>query len=164
MVRIVAVSDTHQDIAGAREAIRREAPVAMVLHAGDLPSDATALRNAFPEIPVHGVNGNNSPLPDAEDILTVETPFGRILLTHGHLWPVAGRLERMAGIAKARGARWVVYGHTHVQEDRTVDGVRMLNPGTCRPRAGRGPTYTVFEWDGSADGPAIVEKELVRGE
>jgi predicted phosphodiesterase len=71
---------------------------------GTLALDVTGLG---PTLFCHG-----SPRRD-DEIITRATPEGRLR-------------ELLGGIAE----RVVVCGHTHVQFDRTVDGVRIVNPGS----------------------------------
>ena len=43
----------------------------------------------------------------------------------------------------------VCYGHTHIAADETVDGIRLINPGSLwRSRDGRGPSYALLNIDG----------------
>ena len=38
----------------------------------------------------------------------------------------------------------VFYGHTHVAKDETLDGIRLVNPGSLRySRDGRSPSYAI---------------------
>ena len=82
-------------------------------------SDRDFLASFEDTVTVEGVDGigtvlfcHGSPRSD-EEIMTARSPDGRIRrLTSGV------------------GAATVVCGHTHMQFDRTVDGVRVINPGS----------------------------------
>lgn len=59
---------------------------------------------------------------------------------------VKGSLVAAASYAASKGADVLLYGHTHIKDDRTVEtasgSVRMINPGS----AGRGsePSYALL--------------------
>ena len=40
--------------------------------------------------------------------------------------------EEVQPYARENGVRYVFYGHTHMQADDTIGGVRLINPGTFR--------------------------------
>jgi putative phosphoesterase len=68
-------------------------------------------------------------------IMTVETP-----------------LDRMRELLSGVRADVVVCGHTHMQFDRTIDGVRVVNAGSVgMPYGGPGAYWTML-------GPAIVQR------
>lgn len=72
-MKLLILSDSHQEINAMAEAVRREAPDA-VLHLGDHFEDAQKLAQLFPEIPLHAVEGNTDYAPGApvELLLTFE--------------------------------------------------------------------------------------------
>ena len=71
----------------------------------------------------------------------------KFLALHGHRpVNVKGSLVAAASYAASKGADVLLYGHTHIKDDRTVEtasgSVRMINPGS----AGRGsePSYALL--------------------
>ena len=53
----------------------------------------------------------------------------------------------------------VVSGHTHVPEDRTADGLRLVNPGSVSiPKGGSRHSYAVFS------GGTFIFKDVLTGE
>jgi putative phosphoesterase len=75
--------------------------------------------------------------------LRFEIAGTRVLLTHGspdsideHIYPDSSE-ERLKEIAAKAEADVVVTGHTHLQMNRSVDGVTFINPGSVgRPVSG----------------------------
>ncbi|MDE6675109.1 MAG: metallophosphatase family protein [Acetatifactor sp.] len=126
--RIAVLADTHgllrpeiTEILGTCE---------VILHGGDLSS--RKVLNELEQIaPVYVVRGNNDKewaegMAEELDI----TLFGlRIYMVHNK----KHRKEDLAG------TDLFIYGHSHKYEEKTVDGVLFLNPGSCGPRRFRQP-------------------------
>ncbi len=143
------LSDTHNRVPANLAQVF--AGVEMILHAGDVMTEATLARVAA-IAPVRVVRGNNDEAlpPEVPDHDLVEFHGIRIGLTHGHLfsWGERGRRE-MAGHFRPDGARLVVCGHTHCYLDETVDGVRIINPGAAGMHwFGGQPTAVIMTVDG----------------
>lgn len=138
-VRILLVSDNHGD----REALKvlREmyADYDYFVHCGDSEMTIDELEGF---LCVRGNNdfalGNNAP-----DQRILEAGGHRIYICHGHMDFLSYfHYEPMARRAKAQGCDTVFFGHVHTYDDLTVDGVRLLNPGSLRHnRDGSPPSY-----------------------
>ena len=143
--------------------------VQLILHAGDVTSDAT-LEELARVAPVEAVRGDHdrelSSLPAVRE-LTVEGK--RIVLVHGQrsrwieephtlLWTLSLGLYRAhPDLPRSLRRRFpnadvIVYGHTHRADARRVDGALLFNPGgvhqwnpaTARRRLRQKPGW--FEW------------------
>jgi len=108
-----------------------------ILHAGDIgPSVLDELEKVAP---LHAVRGNIDPrdsaLPDFlfVDLLNGATCVFRLLVTHIALVGVRLRAET-AKLARERGARMVVCGHSHVPFLGQDRGLVVFNPGSAGPR------------------------------
>ena len=143
-MRVVVLADTHIRRGGSRrlpdlvyaELDRAEA----IVHAGDL---------VVPELldelagfaPVHAVLGNN----DAELVGTLpearQLSLGGVVVAVIHdAGPRAGRERRMA--RRFPDARVVVYGHSHIPDERAGIGDQTLfNPGSPTDRRSQ-PRHT----------------------
>ncbi len=55
----------------------------------------------------------------------------KIFLTHGDLYSVKSGYLRLSLRAKQLGADVVIFGHTHMPECFSDDGILFVNPGTC---------------------------------
>lgn len=121
--RIAILSDTHGLL---RPEVREVlAACEVILHGGDI--DGQEILDALREIaPVYVVRGNNDK-EWAEDIaqeLDI-TLFGmRIYMVHN-------KKHRKSDLG---GTDLFIYGHSHKYEEKMVDGVLFLNPGSCGPR------------------------------
>ena len=69
----------------------------------------------------------------------------RFLLTHGH----HVNMDNLPDPALSQGAKYLLYGHTHVPLNREKDGIRCLNPGSVSiPKNGSWKGYMTIEADG----------------
>ncbi|CCH32790.1 metallophosphoesterase family protein [Actinosynnema sp. NPDC047251] len=136
-MKVVVLADTHaprrwKTCPPAVAAHLRDADV--VLHAGDVcvPSVLDELA-AF--APVIAVSGNNDG-PDvvawgAPEVVEFELDGLRVGMIHDS-GPATGRAARMR--RRFPDAGLVVFGHSHIPWDETVDGVRVFNPGSPTDR------------------------------
>lgn len=141
-MRIGVVSDTHDNVAAAERIADRfeAAAVDLVIHCGDYI--APPILPTFRQFEVHGVLGNN----DGE-VLGLQAGFdslGGDSRLHGRFADITVDGTRIAVLhgedldevnALASGSRYgyVLYGHHHVHERRTVGDTIVLNPGAHFP-------------------------------
>lgn len=121
--RIAVLSDTHGLL---RPEIKQVlATCELILHGGDINS--RRILEELQEIaPVYVVRGNNDKewAADLDNELDI-TLFGlRIYMVHN-------KNHRKKDFSKTD---LFIYGHSHKYEEKTVEGVLFLNPGSCGPR------------------------------
>jgi putative phosphoesterase len=135
-MRVVLVSDTHvkSRAAALPEWVREEIRAAdHAIHAGDFDS-----RPAFETIEslaadLTAVAGNMDRRLELPRVATADLGGVRFVVTHG-AGPEEGYERRVAETVAdhaAEGPTVGVAGHTHDVIDRTVDGYRLLNPGSA---------------------------------
>ena len=140
-VRIAVFSDTHGDVDHMERVVRRERPD-LVLHLGDLCRDFEALQARMPRQTMQNVCGNCDGFSLTPDQRVLQAEGKRILMTHGHRYHVKETLYRAQLAAREAQADILVFGHTHIPLCQEVDGLWMLNPGSCQGRRG---TYGLLE-------------------
>ena len=138
-IRIVLISDNHM-LKSCIEDVRRKHPDAdYYFHCGDCE---------MPKYLLDGfacVQGNNDFYGEFPLRLVLEIGGHRFLLTHGHRDMFYGRYDMLAKRAKQMDCDVVCFGHTHRYFDETVDGVRLLNPGSIwHNRDGSDPSYMII--------------------
>ena len=157
---ILVLSDTH----GARHAILRVLEQinfrpAAILFLGDCVRDLEALddNERYRDIPRYAVAGNC----DASTVFPVYEPLERtvclggcrIVMLHGHARSVGSSLVSALYYASEQEADVLLYGHTHVRDERTVcaeqtrsgKSILVANPGSLsQPRDGDGPSFGVL--------------------
>ena len=126
--RIAIVSDTHGLL--RPEIVTRLKSCELILHAGDIGKPA--ILGSLQEIaPVHAVRGNvdwdwGMKLP--EELVTNLYGF-RIYMIHN-------KSQMATGLSDID---FVIYGHSQKYEEKIIDSVTYLNPGSCGPRRFRLP-------------------------
>lgn len=131
-MRILVVSDTHNDVFGLRCAMEAQPAARMIVHLGDGERDMDALAGIFGEKKIVQVRGNG-------DFNTL-TPYNciemaegkRIYCTHGQREKVKYGTGELKSIARQEKADIALYGHTHTPETDYEDGLYLFNPGSIR--------------------------------
>ena len=138
--RILVVSDTHGAMHHFLPAVPLE-HVDHILFAGDGYDEAMATFTRLKVIDrVYAVAGNCDGRPAFADV-EVTLAGWPIWVTHGDRWGVKESYETIALEAKRRGARLVVFGHSHRAHHEERHGVHLFNPGSpLEPRGGTRPS------------------------
>ena len=142
-MRILVLSDTHGKIDKAAEIYHKLQDIDLVVHLGDLWTDAKRLKELLP-VSLLGVKGNMDGAYSREEYRILETEFGNIYLSHGHMENVKQGLDTILYKAESLSCRAVFFGHTHIPLFQQVDGLYLLNPGSLSlPVGGRKGSYAV---------------------
>ena len=144
-MKILVLSDTHGDISAAKKIWASIDGLDLVLHLGDHFGDARKLAASI-RTEVLGVTGNCD--RKAEPLLhrIVDTEFGPILMTHGHVEKVRVSFDNLIYKALENNCKAVLFGHTHVAMHEIIDGIHVVNPGSLtRPRDGDIGSYALIE-------------------
>jgi uncharacterized protein len=160
-VLIAVIADTHMPRGGRRlptACVERLRAADLILHAGDVVSEAVFEELVALGPPVHAVHGNmdepalRERLPETR---VVEAGGLRIGMTHDP-GPRTGREERLVR-RRFPACDAVVYGHTHEPQVERVGKTWILNPGSPTERR-RAPSHTMLVLE-VADGQ--VKPELI---
>lgn len=132
-MKILVLSDSHSSLYLMRSAVGAISPDA-IIHLGDYFGDGEAIREENMRIPFHQVPGNcdkyrmYEPRPE---VLCYSVCGVKLYMTHGHNHFVKSGTYSLLQDARAAGAKAALYGHTHNADCRCVDGMWVLNPGSC---------------------------------
>lgn len=134
-MRVAILSDTHGLLRPEIKEILKTCEV--ILHGGDINSQQ--ILDELKEIaPVYVVRGNN----DKEWAATLECEL-MFTLSGLRICMVHNKKHRKSDLSDTD---LFIYGHSHKYEEKIVDGVHYLNPGSCGPRRFRQPvTMAVLE-------------------
>ncbi len=161
-MKIFVISDTHGDLRKVFQIYEKLNHIDLILHCGDYKKDALTLKDAL-GVPVIGVRGNCDGA-SAADREIVETPAGRILLTHGHLDGAGHNPLALKYAAEEAQCIAVCFGHTHVPVCEKDDGIYLINPGSLpRPRDGSCGSYAIIHSNEKEFYANIVYYETVCG-
>jgi len=138
MTLVGIVSDTHDDMARAKNAVARfrKAGVTVVIHAGDWISPFTA--RLFSGFKVFSVFGNNdgdfihlNEVVEKELGGVLRRRFEKVLLDNRRVAVLHGEFEEVVNaLAKSGEFDVIVRGHTHVKSIERVGDTLVLNPGS----------------------------------
>lgn len=147
-MRILVVSDTHGDwqaLAAVLGMLGRS--VQALMHLGDGSGDIrSAFRSGVPMPPAYGVRGNVDNDSSVPLFRNFEADGGKIMIAHGHRFPLGEGMSCLASAAREQGARAIFYGHTHIPHYEERGDITILNPGSLsRPRGPWGPSLAIVE-------------------
>ncbi|MFG6368675.1 MAG: metallophosphatase family protein [Lachnospiraceae bacterium] len=133
--KIAIISDTHGML--RPEVLEILETCEAILHGGDFNSQQ--ILDALKEIaPVYVVRGNNDKAwaKNLQKELDITLYGVRIYMVH----------DKQHRRKELYGIDLFVYGHSHKYEEKIIDGVFYLNPGSCGPRRFRLPvTMAILE-------------------
>lgn len=155
-MKYLVISDTHGHVETALqiwEKHNRATGLDGVIHLGDLAEDVSRISGRL-NVPVLGVSGNMGGSGALPDHRIWETPYGPVLLTHGHLQNVKTGLSDLLYRTLELECRAALFGHTHIPCMEYAQGIHLVNPGSLTRPAGGRPSY----------GLLTLEKDLFRAE
>ena len=139
IIKIILVSDNHGDLDSINYIKETYQDADYFIHCGDA---------CVPPYLMDGfaiVQGNNDPYNSYPNFKVLEIGKHRIYVSHGHHDIFFGDLSSLKSKAELHNCDIVCYGHSHITNDVTIDGIRFLNPGSIRSnRDGSKPSYMII--------------------
>ena len=129
-MNILIFSDTHRLNNDAIDVIRHEKEVNAIIHAGDYESDALAIHNEFPNIPIYYVPGNCDYCSSSPTELAITLGGKKIFITHGHTYNVKCGLSQIMNKAAYGDFDLLIFGHTHTSLIEYFSDAIIVNPGS----------------------------------
>jgi len=145
-MRILVISDIHNGYFNAYNVIKKHTDIKTVFFLGDGCRYLQTLKDAFPDRKFCAVSGNcdfgefEYPYTNIEIINDV-----KIIYTHGHKFGVKYGLYELLSYAKSVGAGLVLYGHTHIADEKYIDGIHIVNPGSVTLGRSGGNSYAIVD-------------------
>lgn len=132
MTKICVFSDSHGYADNMLSAIAWEQPD-LVIHLGDGEADLDLIRRGYPTLPIENVRGNCDRYSSVPEVLRLTVGGRRIFAAHGHTYGVKGdpTYTRLLFAAMEDEADIVLFGHTHMACQDEVNGMTIMNPGSC---------------------------------
>lgn len=128
MKRLIIISDSHGKSGITEKLFPLISENDYIVHLGDGSTDMRSVLYAFPEKTY--ICRGNCDFSFGESEYVIEADGVRMLCCHGHAYGVKSGLDRLSQAAKDKDCTVALYGHTHVADIRTVDGVLCINPGS----------------------------------
>lgn len=146
-MKVLVISDSHGKHDLLRKAIGQEAPIDVLIHAGDIEGDLDKILGPKREYDVYAVAGNMDWGFKLESHEVFELAGHKFFLAHGHRYGVSYTLANIREAAENYGCDVAIYGHTHRPALDEQNDILLLNPGSvAKPRqAGLDKTYAVID-------------------
>ncbi len=146
-MKVLVVSDSHGRNDLVRKAISQEAPIDMLIHAGDVEGDLEKVLGPGRDYSIRAVSGNMDWGFGLEAALSFDMGPHKVFLTHGHHYGVSYTMANLREAAEKAGADVAIFGHTHMPFMEEQNDILLLNPGSVsKPRqAGLKKTYAVIQ-------------------
>ena len=147
-MKLLVISDTHGHIDRAIRLLPLFKDLNAIVHLGDYLRDAEQLQK-YTDVKVVAVGGNcDGVTSKTEAMKVIKSPFGPLLITHGHLHGAKKGIDRLLYQAGECEAKAVLFGHTHTPFYGVYEGVALINPGSLSlPGNQTQGTYAVLNID-----------------
>ena len=145
-MKVLVVSDSHGRHDLLRNAIGQEAPIDMLIHAGDIEGDLNRILGPKREYTIHAVAGNMDWGDGLESSQVFDMGGHKVFLVHGHHYGVHYTMANLREAAESCHADVAIFGHTHIPVCERQGDMLILNPGSLTyPRqAGHRPSYILL--------------------
>lgn len=130
-MKIIVVSDTHGSRAALNQVMDLSRNADVVVHCGDSRGEMEEIKMKYPDKQYYEVRGNCDFASTLPLNLTFTLDGFKYMVTHGHAYNVKFGLGQLFYAAKEQGADVVFFGHTHSACDEVVEGIHLINPGSC---------------------------------
>lgn len=138
-MKILIVSDNHRE-KYIVEKLSKNVPADYYIHLGD----SEFISNDKELEKYLTVVGN----VDFDKTFQKEGVIENIFYTHGHLYNIKNNRTELALKAKSLGAKYALYGHSHVAKVEKIDDVYCINPGSISySRSDYPESYAVLDTD-----------------
>lgn len=146
-MKILVLSDTHSNLKNARNVLQKIGDrIHMVIHLGDMVTDAETLQQEFSGLPFHIVRGNNDYDDNALWAKKISILGHPLLLTHGHKQHVHWNYDNLYYWAEENQAEIALFGHTHGTVNDGNGQIMLFNPGSISlPRDSHIPTFGILD-------------------
>lgn len=144
-MRLLIISDSHGNSFAVDKIIRENPECEHIFFLGDKTPDIEDAVYEYTSKKFHIVKGNCDGFCSYPDYDIIRLNGIDILYCHGYTFGVKFGTSRLYEAALNANCKIALYGHTHIAKSEYIDGIYLVNPGSCsRPREG-GPTYAVIE-------------------
>ena len=162
MKKVLVISDTHGRTTNLEKILPKVKPIDYLLHLGDVSRDEDYIE-VLAECPCCFIAGNNDYFSDLPKERLIKIENIPIFMAHGHCHYVNARKDMIQSVAKVKGARIALFGHTHVPFCEEMNGVLVANPGSLSlPRQADGQATYMILWL-QEDGQITYEQCKVEG-
>lgn len=147
-MKILVFSDSHNQAIRIEKVLQKETNIDLIIHLGDCVSDILTMRAKFPQYKYEFVPGNCDYAYDIPEEKMLDIEGKKVFITHSSQYLTQNNLNELFRSTAKIGADVVLYGHTHISNEVTINGILYLNPGCIsKPRSGKPKSYMVMNFD-----------------
>lgn len=121
----LVISDTHSIGSKLLDLFLRY-PGYQIIHLGDAQGDLALLKKMNAIV----VKGNCD--FEGKDEIVLDSIYGKMLLTHGHLYNVKLRYDNIYYRGLEFDCKYILFGHTHSPLLEEINDHYLLNPGSLK--------------------------------
>ncbi len=129
-MKIIIISDTHGSCAVVHKILEKEKNTEAIIFLGDGIRDICNVEIEYPHITVYKVMGNCDFFSNDPTKCIIEIDGVKIFFTHGHLYYVKSNYNSLLNEAGKNNADIALFGHTHSQLNKKINGINLFNPGS----------------------------------
>ena len=150
------MSDSHKNTSNVRKIIEKHKDDGdLFLHLGDGEREFESVIAEYPTLKCEHVCGNCDFYSFAPTFNLIKAEGKRIFITHGHIYNVKYAINELIYAAQGLNADVALYGHTHIAKSEYIDGMYLVNPGSC---SGMGnASYAILDITPAGIVPVIVK-------
>ena len=131
-MRILVLSDSHNDYLSLKKAIETHHSAEVVVFLGDGERDLERVEELLFCKHVIKVKGNCDIASTLDENITQTICGKKFFITHGYVENVKFGDDRLIYKGQSVDADIILYGHTHTPVNKYVDRVYVFNPGSIR--------------------------------
>ncbi len=131
-MRVLVLSDTHGNYFNLRDVLKLHPTTDVVIFLGDGERDFEYAKQYLENRHVIMVRGNCDFYSELPENITQTIEGKKFLITHGYVENVKFGEESLLLKGQSLGADIILYGHTHVPVNKTIDNMLVFNPGSLR--------------------------------
>ncbi len=155
-MRIVIISDSHGHGSIVDRIIRRESKAEAIIFLGDVTSDIEDFTYEYTNKNFYIVSGNCDRCSSHPYSTVAQIGGVKIFITHGHTLGVKGGIDSLVAAARQQDCQIALYGHTHIPDTKYVDGLYIVNPGSCARSRNGYNSYAVIDIRENGILPSII--------
>ena len=146
-MKALILSDSHGNYRNVRKILNLHNDADYIIHLGDGEDDIAELNMENPALAQKVIYvGGNCDMSMHKRTNIIEIGGIRIFLAHGDNHKVKTDKRFIAKTAADNNCKAAFFGHTHERFNETVDGIYLLNPGSCSVQADDSkPSYALVE-------------------
>ncbi|MBR1433096.1 metallophosphoesterase [Ruminococcus sp.] len=161
-MKIVVVADSHGNYANFSSVLKLHRDCDYIIHAGDGESDMQDLemydKAMFKKLIFVGGNCDVNGIYERTKV--AEVGGVRIFIAHGDRFEVKTDKSIIARKAIEENCQAAIFGHSHIRYCDTVNGVFLLNPGSCDIQGDKtAPSYAIMTVENGVISAEIFELE-----